>query len=309
MIASDEVLPDLAPHDKMTVDIYVRRASSETSPLPIQWFMHWYLPKGELWLSFAKMNGDYLLRFNELADFSIRKRGSEIVYLPKSEMPPGTIYHLLLDQVIPLVINLRGGEALHTSALLMKQGVVAFAGPTGSGKSTLAGTLHNAGYPFVSDDCLTLVEKNEGIYAIPAYPGLRLWGDALDYLFGGNGGHRSVAHYTNKLRVPIERKSGAYCTEPHLLKQLYVIANPPEGKGKTEIVIEHLSPRESFMALIQHAFRLDITDRDMLQRQFHFLKRVASCVSVRRLIFPKDFDLLPAVREAILTDLQDLDNE
>jgi hypothetical protein len=46
----------------------------------------------------------------------------------------------------------------------------------------------------------------------------------------------------------------------------------------------------------------------MLIRQFNFLQRVAFTVSVRRLIFPRDFNILPAVREAILNDLKDLDN-
>jgi hypothetical protein len=42
----------------------------------------------------------------------------------------------------------------------------------------------------------------------------------------------------------------------------------------------------------------------MLVRQLHFLKRLAAQVSVRRLSFPRSFNLLPAVQEAILKDLE-----
>ena len=115
---------------------------------------------------------------------TIDKKGSEIICMPRPGIPEDTIQHLLLDQVIPLVINLRGGEALHASAILTPQGVIAFAGPAGSGKSTLAGSFLLSGYQHVSDDCLALSEKDQEIYAIPAYPGLRLWDDALSYLFG-----------------------------------------------------------------------------------------------------------------------------
>jgi hypothetical protein len=275
---------------------------------PSKWFIHWYLPGGELWLSIAKMKRGYLLRFNELADFFVNDEGKKIVYITKYVMPPETIDHLLLDQVIPLVINLKGFEALHVSAVLTPRGVVAFAGPAGFGKSTLAGSLSNIGYSLVSDDCLVLMEKNKNIYAVPAYPGLRLWGDALSYLFGDDGAHESVAHYTDKRRVAIEKRLAAYCTEPNLLRRIYAIGDHSEAGRKPDILIEHLSPRDSFMVLIQYAFRLDIKDRTMLKRQFHFLKKVASCVSVRRLTFPRNFSLLPAVREAILKDLQDLDN-
>jgi hypothetical protein len=309
VIASDDLLPRMPFAANTEADVQVRYASLLKPCLsPSDWFMKWYLPSGELWLSFAKMYGGYLLRFNELTDFFVRDCGREILCMSKPETPTETIRHLLLDQVIPMVINLRGNEALHASAVLTSQGLIAFIGSTGSGKSTLAGSFLNAGDSLLSDDCLPLVENNQGIYSIPAYPGLRLWGDALEYLFGDNGGHKSVAHYTDKRRVEIEKITGAFCAEPQPLKRLYTIAEPSDSKGKADIVIERLSPRESFMTLVRSAFRLDITDRDMLKRQFRFFERIASRISVRRLIFPRDFSLLPAVREAILTDLQNLDN-
>lgn len=313
VIDINEALSGIPPVADAQVDIQVRcNTSSKRFLKPHTWFMHWYSPKGELWLSFAKINNGYLLRFHQLADFFINGEGNQITYTPKQEVPEETVRHLLLDQVIPLVVNLKGGQALHVSAVLMPEGVVAFAGPTGSGKSTLSGALFNLGYPLVCDDCLALLIKNDEILATPAYPGLRLWDDALVYLFGDNGAYAPVAHYTDKHRVEIEKITKAYCTEPKPLKRLYAIADTPEGKDETDdetdIVIERLSARESFMALVRCAFKLDITDQGMLKRQFHFLERAASRVSVRRLIFPRDFNLLPAVREAILTDLQDLDN-
>ena len=308
-IASDKALSELTTHDKGNVDIYVRCASSsENIHSPSQWFPHWYLSNGELWLSFAKMNGGYLLRFNELADIYVSNCGSEIVYMQKCEIPQQTINHLLLDQVIPLVINLRGGEALHASAVLTPQGVVAFSGKAGSGKSTLAANFLKAGYPLLGDDCLVFSEKNQGIYAIPAYPGLRLWEDATAWLFGRGGSYESVAHYTTKQRVAIRWHPEAYCAKPEPIKRIYALTHPSEATNNADIVIERLSKRDGFMELINYAFRLDITDPVMLKRQFQFLQHVASKVSVRRLIFPRDFNLLPAIQEAILKDLEHLDN-
>jgi hypothetical protein len=309
VIDIDSVLSRVPSADGKHIDIQARQgAFSKAFSAPSKWFMHWHFPEGELWLSFAKVDAGYLLRFNKLADFFVSDKGKRITYLPKPGIPSETINHLLLDQVIPLVINLRGSEALHVSAILTPLGVAAFAGPAGSGKSTLAGALFNRGYPTVSDDCLALMEKNRVIYAIPAYPGLRLWGDALDYLFGDNGTCKPVAHYTDKRRLEIEKLTDAYCTEPQSLKRVYTIADSTIVKGKANVLIERLSSQESFMALVKCAFRLDITDYHMLRRQFHFLERVASRVSVRRLTFPRDFDFLPTVQETIVNDLKDLDN-
>jgi hypothetical protein len=308
VISSENLLPGETSIGNREVDVQVRQVCSpKFPPSPSNWFMNWHLPGGEKWLSCAKTEGGYLLRFNELADFTIDRIGSEIVCMPRPGIPEDTIQHLLLDQVLPLVVNLRGGEALHASGVLTSQGVVAFAGPAGSGKSTVAGSLVKEGFPFVSDDCLTLSKKGLDIYAIPAYPGLRLWDDAQEHLFGENGKIESVAHYTCKLRVDIEDKPESYSTEPKPLRRLYDIVHSPEMEGRSDIVIGKLSGRDSFMALVRCAFRLDITDCQMLTRQFEFLKRVASAVSVRRLSFRKDFQLLSAVREAILQDLKDME--
>jgi hypothetical protein len=309
IISSDEVLPGLTSISKVKPDVQIRHFfCSKHFPSPSRWFMKWHLPGGKLWLSFAKINENYLLRFNKLADFLIKKHGRKIVCLSKPGTPKETIEHLLLDQVIPLVINLRGGEALHASAVLSPQGVIGFIGPTGSGKSTIAASLLLGSYPHLSDDCLTLIEKTKGFYVIPAYPGFRLWKDSLAWLFGDKGNRKLVAHYTDKLRFVVEDRPWTYCTAPMPLRRLYSITPLHKAKEKNNILIEPLSPRESFMAFVKCAFRFDITDHHMLRRQFHFLERAASRVSVRRLSFPRDFSFLPAICEAILKDLQELDD-
>jgi hypothetical protein len=57
------------------------------------------------------------------------------------------------------------------------------------------------------------------------------------------------------------------------------------------------------MGLVKAAYRLDITDRAMLTRQFQFLSRVAERVPVKRLIVPNEFSALAEVRAAVLHDL------
>ena len=305
-VSSEKPLPWVPLSNGTEAEVKIRfKDSCRTSHLSPEWFMKWELPDGEPWLNLAKIDGGYLLRFTEFADFFVSDSGNEVEFMPGQPVPEETIQHLLLDQVIPLVINLRGGEALHASAIHTSRGVVAFAGPAGSGKSTLAGSFVKLGYPFISDDCLRLKERDQNIYAIPAYPGFRLWEDAEKFLFGGNGNHKSVAHYTSKLRVSVERKPDTYSEEPQPFLRLYDIVRSPETEENSDIVIKKLSPRESFMALIRSAFRLDITDRSMLTRQFGFLKRVVSKISIRQLSFPREFKLLPSVCGSILTDLKD----
>ncbi len=305
VIASDAPLPEVPPTANADPDVRVRHVFSRDGfPSPSRWFMNWHLPDGQLWLSCAKVVGGYLVRFHELADFFVDTHGGEILCCPEPGIPPHTIRHLLLDQLLPLVISLKGREALHASAVLTREGVVAFTGPAGVGKSTTAASFLRAGCPLVSDDCLVLLDQEGSIAAVPAYPGLRLCDDVMTRLFGAQVARSTVTHYTDKCRVPIEAEGEAFCTTREPLNRIYVIAGPAEADGRTGVVIESLAPRDGLMVLIRAAFRLDITNRTMLRRQLGFLARIVETVPVRRLHFPRDLRLLSFVREAVLTDLK-----
>ena len=279
-----------------------RKKSFTASP----WFMSWTLPTGELWLQCAKDGCGYLLRFPEIADFFVDAEGREIICAPEPETPMETLRHLLLDQVLPLVLNLRGREALHATAILTPLGVCAFTGPAGTGKSTLAASFFRAGYPVLSDDCLVLEEDNRRILAIPAYPGLRLWEDTLEALGENLSRSQPVAHYTSKKRLVLDSPLSDFSKGSYPLIRIYSLVRSDVNDGNISLsstIIERLSPRVAFMELIQTVFRLDINDRSMLLRQFRFLERIVSRVPVRRLQVPDALSSLPAVCEAILVDL------
>ncbi len=62
----------------------------------------------------------------------------------------------LLGRVLSTVMHFSGMLVLHGSAVLTKDGVIAFLGPKGAGKSTLALALTSAGARFVTDDTLAV---------------------------------------------------------------------------------------------------------------------------------------------------------
>lgn len=313
ILASDTPLPELAPiaraESAADADVQVRLLGNRQEfPSPSHWFMSWTLPTGDLWLSCAKVHRGYLLRFTELADFFVDSSGRKIICFAGRETPPNTTRHLLLNQVLPLVLNLRGSDALHATAILTPLGVCAFTGPAGTGKSTLAASFLRAGYPILSDDCLVLQNNCGQILATPAYPGLRLWPDAFEALRDDAVMTQPVAHYTSKQRLILERPLSGFPTDRFPLIGIYSLFRPTENEGTTGLLnplIERLSPRDSFMELIPVAFRFDITDPSMLTRQFWFLERIVSHVPVRRLHLPNAFSSLPAVCEAIIADVTD----
>jgi len=70
------------------------------------------------------------------------------------------------------------------------------------------------------------------------------------------------------------------------------------------VLIEPLSERDAFMALVRLAFRLDPYDRVHLASEMDRLARLSRVVSVRLLHVPRRLENLSSVQEAVLLDLQ-----
>jgi hypothetical protein len=275
-----------------------------------RWYLRSRLPGGRIWLRSGKTAGSgktldsYVLSIANLADFVIDRAGSQIICCNATgDVSLETIRHLLIDQVLPLIVNLRGREALHATAVATRRGVCAFTGVAGSGKSTLAASFVLAGYPLVCDDCLALSD-HRAIMTLPGYPGLRLWGDSTRALGATSQHLKPVAHYTDKSRWKNSQPAD-FCSTARRLARIYLLERTRSSKRKGRILIKDLAPGDALIGLVKAAYRFDITDRAMLQRQFRFLSRVAQRVPVRRLIIPNEFSALSEVREAVLHDLSD----
>ncbi|MGB8411339.1 MAG: hypothetical protein WCE23_00785 [Candidatus Binatus sp.] len=246
-----------------------------------------------------------MLSFPNLADFVIDRSGSRVVCCnASSDASLETIRHLLIDQVLALIVNLRGREALHATAVATRNGICAFTGLAGSGKSTLAASFVLSGYPLVCDDCLAVVERKT-IMALPGYPGLRLWDDSIRALGASSRNLKPVAHYTTKSRWQDHSRRADFCSTTRRLTRIYLLEREQSSIHSAPTLIEDLGLRDALMGLVKAAYRFDITDTAMLKRQFHFLSRVAEQVPVKRLVMPDDFSALAEVRQAVLCDLSE----
>jgi hypothetical protein len=192
-----------------------------------------------------------------------------------------------------MVLGLHGIPTLHASTVVTPRGVCAFLGPAGAGKSTLAASFASVGYPALGDDCLA-IKEDRGFFAIPAYPGLRLWTDSAESLSTDWSSAPTVAHYTRKRRILNAPAAERFPTRPVRLAVIYCIAREASGDGPGgEPAIEPLRPNEVFLQLLSASFMLDITDRSVLTRNLRFIERMLNAVPVRRLRIPDGFSSLP----------------
>jgi hypothetical protein len=230
------------------------------------------------WLSVARLESGYLLRFPTLSDFTVSADGARITCHPAPRLPSATLSHLLLDQVLPLAISRRGALALHASAVhVPRLGTIAFVGPTGTGKSTLAAALTTHGCAVVTDDCLA-VDVAGGCLAIPAYPGVRLWRDAVRGLGVDDGGTR-VAHYTNKRRLL--GHAASHRSSPSPITAVFVLGR--RRRRGLPTTSRELGARDRLMALASCVYVLDVEDRGQLADMFRALTSLVTRVPVARL--------------------------
>lgn len=304
LLSSDLDFPELDRAEGGKAEFAFRLLPEESpAPVSVDWLHHWRSPDDEITLSFARHGLDWLLQFPELARFQVSADGRDVRCHRAPGVPLETIRHLFLDQVVPLTLNQRGRLVLHASTVLGPRGAVAFLGETGRGKSTLSASLTRLGWPVLTDDCLMLEERAEAIFAVPSYPGLRLWSDTVAALFREEPEVTRVAHYTTKKRLGANG-SLRFSHEAAPVQRMYVL-NPGEVDGSpTTAAIVRLTPRAAFVEMVKVAFKMDITDRTRIRDEFERLARIARLPLFYSLTFPRDLSRLPAVREAIL-DHQD----
>ncbi len=283
-IASGLSLPELprSSASRSDINIDLARRTTSTASEPSDWFHTWRVhdargrATGRPWLSFARTDDGYLLRFSDLADFAVSRTGDRICCVPKPSLARTTLRHLLLDQVLPLAIGRRGCLVLHASAVHVPGiGAVAFAGPTGCGKSTVAAAMALHGCPMITDDCLVIATGGGTRSIQPGYPGVRLWRKTVRALGFGRRAN-AVAHYTSKQRLTGDGLP--FRQRPSQLAAIFVLGRRA-ASGRPSHAIA-LGARERLMALTPYAYVMDIGDRQQLSQVFNALSSLAAAVPV-----------------------------
>ena len=302
VLSSNTPLPVLPPAANETPECSFRLLGASTSGYADErWDHSWRSPRGEIALSCARDGDAYRLGMPGLATFLIDAGGGAITCRPHETLPPRTLEHLLIDQVLPRVLTHRGRLVLHAGCVATPHGALGFLGDSGAGKSTLCAEFARAGHPLLGDDGILVRRAPESGYeALATYPGLRLLPEPLAHLFDDQAGTAPVAHYTEKRRL--DRDSGGFTLAPGAepLLALYLL-----GVG-TAVDIAPLPKREAFMALVGASFQLHLDDPERSRGHFERLGALLDTVPVRRLSYPRELDRIGAVRCALLADVETL---
>ncbi|MBK5105698.1 MAG: hypothetical protein JJE42_15740 [Burkholderiales bacterium] len=267
-------------------------------------FREWLQPDGAVWMQFYRTDAGYLLRFPELADFEVSGDALAVACRPAPDVSEETTRHLFLNQVLPLVLSKRGKLVFHASAVEVSGAAVAFVADSGRGKSTLAASFAAAGYRFLCDDGLVLERRGAGYDAMPSHPSIRLWQDSQEALVGAGAQTVLPVQYTAKARL-LAGEGMAFCGEPRALRRVYFLGDG----GAPGVTLQKLGAGDALGEWMKHSFLLDIEERPLLASHFDQLAVLASRPIAYRLDFPRRYDALEAVRQAIVVHINEADGE
>lgn len=258
-------------------------------------FQEWVLPDGAPWSHFYRTHLHYLLRFPDLADFEITPDGLGVRCWPASGISDATVQHLYLNQVLPLALSKQGKLVFHAGAIETTAGALAFMGESGRGKSTLTASFATAGFRFLTDDAL-LLDEHEDRYAVqPSHASIRLWGDSQLALVSDDAQLAPPVQYTPKARI-LSGTTLAFCPEARPLRRVYFL-----GDGSAaQITFSRMSPSEALIGLVKNTFLLDIDEQQTLAAHFDQLSKMVSLPIYFHLDYPRRFDELPSIRQAIV---------
>jgi len=258
-------------------------------------FHVWTFPDGTVWTCFYRNGSDYLLRFPELADFEIASNGNTVRCWPVPGISEYTVQHLYLNQVLPLVLGKQGKLVFHASAIETVFGALVFMGESGRGKSTLAASFATNGFRFLTDDGLSVEEENNGYQVQPSHPSIRLWQDSQEALVAADVPIAPPVQHTSKARF-LAGGDIAFCVEARPLQRVYFLGE----STASAVEFQPMGPSEALIELVRHSFLLDIEEQAMLARHFDRLARLVSTPIFYRLDYPRRYEDLALVRQAII---------
>ena len=257
------------------------------------------------WYKYAQLdNGQSYLRWDDLFEFLVDADGRRIWWgwLGAPSLESLQVY--LLGHALSFALIKQGHEPIHATSVVVDGNAIAFMGSSGFGKSSLAAAFLADGHHVLTDDMLLLRRTDRGYEAQPGPRRIKLFPEMARRFLAGTANGVPMNNGTEKLVLPLKTN---YChSDSASLRALYVLTPPRETRSEQAIELIPLSTREAFIALVRGTFNSVVTGSDRAARQYTECLSIASQVPLRRISYPRELSLLPAVKQAILSDLADV---
>ncbi len=239
----------------------------------------------------------YLLRWADKGEFRIAKDGRWVSCRVNPELGRTWITSNLYGVVLSFILHLKGVRNLHASAVVLPSGAAGFLAAPGGGKSSLAAAFAARGYPFLTDDLLSMTEDAPGYCAHPGFPFTSLSALSIGALGPLVSVEAPAPPAGEKTRVAVDPKWAAFHPGPTPLSALFILRR---GGPEAPIALARLPRGEAIRLLLENTICLPILPAGVLQDQLAFLAKLTASVPVWALSYPTGFQHTPRIIEQIL---------
>jgi hypothetical protein len=238
----------------------------------------WADQHGDTFAYSASYGGWHRIDFPRLASFFFEDPGHVVRVVADGHPRPDRVRDIFRRFVVPMVLQSRGLEVLHASAVAVASGVVALAAVSGTGKSTIAFGLGQRGYPVWADDALVFNASAEGIAAVCVPFRIRLRSSGI-WPGGGRGG--------------VRRARAGSCSP---VSAVVALTQSPHVK---RVEIERVRSSAAFRAVFAHAYSLTLGDQDRKRLMVEHYLTLSARVPAFQLCFPPGIEVLPSILDRI----------
>jgi hypothetical protein len=221
--------------------------------------------------------------------------GSLITVEPAPGASEDALRLFLLGSALGCLLTQRGLLVLHGNAFVVDGGCAVVLGHSGAGKSTLAAEMHRRGHLVLSDD---VVPVDPAGRAIPGWPRIKLWQDALDRLGVPSSGLDRVDDRFEKFHVPLDR-SGSPAPVP--IRWIYVL---DRYDGPLRVV--PVTGAAAFASLHEHSYRNEVLVGELRRTHLARSADLARTARLGRVDRPRGVDSVAASADAILADIRSI---
>jgi hypothetical protein len=241
---------------------------------------YWRDPHGTL-IASGGSNGDQCWMFwPTVGTFLFDHTTSEIVAHPLVGTTASEIDDTFVRGVLPVAFLAREHEALHASAVLIEDRVVAIGAESGTGKSTLSAAIARCGASHWADDT-TLVSFSGPQPRAVCLP----FPSRLD----------AAADSAVSRLAPVTRTTHPGVVAP--LAAVYVASQ--DSAIEAAVSIARVPEVGAFERLLAHAHPFDLTDADRPRRMIERMLHLAAAVPVFELRFRPGLDRLASLADAV----------
>lgn len=240
-----------------------------------------YDEDGRVWASISIDGDKRLIQVADVGTFSFQRPGTVVATIHPG-MSEADVRYTFDRYILPLVLYFDGYEVLHASAVATAHGVVGFCAQEDIGKTTTAYGLSRRGFSLWADDALALELEIDRVRAIRLKfePNL----DASAATLFGPG-------------TPMTT-SPSCLTAP--LAAVVVLDRVSKARSCQAAEVSRLRRGESFDAVVQHAYRLNLgADEHRRRRLIKNYMRLVDAVPVFKVLFRPGLKHLPAVLDEI----------